>query len=148
MARGMPSSRWHTCATDSAFRSVKLKSDLAAEARSTNKRMPSNCINKSISVIGCGLGNDKIGTDHTSSLSRPNDSRLVARIFKFGHRPSKVSARCAHPAIKCSQLSNTSSNCLERRKLESVWFQDWLGISRTPNDLAKACGTRASSVKG
>src|SRR5512133_2541240 len=100
---------------EEALSFVKAKPGLAVAARSRNSRIESTFSNKSKDGKLAGLGVLSEGTRYMNSPSRPNDSRLLARIRKLGQARKRVMASCAQASIKCSQLSSRSRTVFARK---------------------------------
>ena len=145
-ASGIPSNRRQICAIAGALASDKAKRGSTADARSTNRRTAAL---RSISAAERGVsasGADSGGTAQLISPGMPIGSRLVARIWSFGHSRSSRSASAAHGSRRCSQLSNTSSTCALRSASASASEIDRSAVSRTPMAAPTRCGTSAASV--
>ena len=143
MARGMPSSRAHTCATAAEFRADSSNPGLAAPARAVNSRPASDAATAAAELLA---GSPSGGTGKTSSPGTSRRSLLVARNRTRRHWASSIATRPAAASRTCSQLSSTTSSS----RSASWRTSPAAGVGASRSDTSRACtmlpGTRAGSV--
>jgi hypothetical protein len=142
----MPSSRWHTSATATAFWGLSSNVGTAARTRSTNSRAAAYSVTRS--AAGCGDGTGSDGTRQVISPGTPSGPRLVASTVRLGHSRSSAHASVADASRRCSQLSSTSSSRWSFSAETSVSSSGVPTCSRTPSAVATTCGTSAGSATG
>ena len=145
IASGRPSRCLQISATACAFPAFSLNPGSFKRARSTK-----SC---TASPYSCGSGPDassalRNGTDQIASPLTANGARLVARIRSSGQALRSSCATLPHAAVKCSQLSRTSSSRIGRSQSTTVSSTGWSTCSRTPTAAAMACGTSDGSAIG
>ena len=145
MAKGMPSSRAHTCATAAELSADSSKPGLAALARAANS-MPAS--DAATAAAEPSAGSPSGGTGKTSSPGTSRRSLPVARNRTPRHWATSVATRPAAPFRTCSQLSSTTSSSRSASARTSPAVGVGISRSDTPSACATLAGTRAGSVSG
>ena len=98
-------------------------------------------------MAGTPAGVGSVGTPHATSPPMSSDSRLVARMRRFGHAASRVAQRLAAASNTCSQLSTTSRQSRSPRASTMIDSTGRSGSSWSPRADATAGATRVGSAR-
>ena len=100
------------------------------------------------SMVCSGLGHGNEGTLKVISPGTPRGSRLVASTEVDGLAARRPATSAAQPTMRCSQLSNTSSDGWSPSSTASWWIAVAPGASRTPMAASAARPTASGSDSG
>ena len=99
-------------------------------------------------MVCSGLGQGNEGTLKVISPGTPRGSRLVASTDMDGLAARRPATSAAQPTMRCSQLSNTSSDGWSPSSAASWWIEEAPGVSRTPMAASAARPTASGSDSG